>query len=61
MTLSALMRRTGKRKNTMKRILILASAVTLCFAVSACNTTAGVGKDLKSAGKEIEKTAEGAK
>ncbi|PZU50590.1 MAG: entericidin EcnA/B family protein [Sphingomonas sp.] len=29
--------------------------------LAACNTTAGAGKDLQSAGKEVEKAAEKAK
>jgi predicted small secreted protein len=43
-----------------------ASALVLLFSVAAvalagCNTTAGAGRDIKSAGKAIENTAEDAK
>ena len=45
----------------MKSTLTLAAgAVALLFA-SGCNTTAGAGKDLQSAGKAITKTSEDAK
>jgi predicted small secreted protein len=45
----------------MKRTFILLATITAALALSACNTTAGAGKDIKSAGKAIEKTAEDAK
>jgi predicted small secreted protein len=47
-----------KSKNVS--ILVLALSA-LTFAISGCNTTAGVGKDIKSTGKAIERTAEDAK
>ena len=40
----------------MKKLFTL-GAIICGLAVSACNTTAGAGKDLKSAGKAIEDTA----
>ena len=40
---------------------IILGLVALATALSACNTTAGAGKDIKSAGKAIERTAEDAK
>ena len=44
---------------------IIAVAVSIlamqAFFLSACNTTAGAGKDLKSAGSSIEKSADDAK
>jgi predicted small secreted protein len=45
----------------MKRTVMLTSALVAIFALTGCNTTAGAGKDLKSAGSTIEKTAEKAK
>lgn len=42
-------------------MLIPLISTTLVLALSACNTTAGVGKDVKSVGKTIEGTAEDAK
>lgn len=35
--------------------------VGLAFALSACNTVEGVGKDVKGAGAAIEKTADKSK
>ncbi len=40
---------------------IILGIVALSTALAACNTTAGVGKDIKSTGKAIERTAEDAK
>jgi predicted small secreted protein len=36
------------------RILV---AIALVFALSACNTVSGIGKDLKKGGEAIEKSA----
>jgi len=44
----------------MRKIIIIA-ALTAGLALSACNTTAGAGKDLQSAGKAVENTANDAK
>ncbi len=41
---------------TKTSMLALVSLMGICL--SACNTTSGVGKDLKSAGREIEKAAD---
>ena len=43
-----------------KSVIVLA-LVALSLAVSGCNTTSGVGRDLNSAGKAITNTAEDAK
>ncbi len=40
---------------------IVLGLIALSTALTACNTTAGVGKDIKSTGKAIERTAEDAK
>lgn len=40
------------------RAPILASALILLLALAGCNTTEGVGEDLQSAGKEVEKAAD---
>ncbi len=45
----------------MKHALIIASLAIASLSLSACNTVEGVGKDIKSAGKAIEKSADGAK
>jgi len=40
----------------MRQIMIIA-VLTAGLALTACNTTAGAGKDLQSAGKAVENTA----
>jgi predicted small secreted protein len=45
----------------MKPTLTLAAMLTAMLLTAACNTTAGAGEDLQSAGKAIEKTANDAK
>ncbi|MCB2107226.1 MAG: entericidin A/B family lipoprotein [Rhodobacteraceae bacterium] len=45
----------------MSRIAVLAAAVTAVLSLGACNTIEGIGKDTKSVGKAIERTAEDAK
>ena len=44
----------------MKSILMLAACATALLFTSGCNTTAGAGKDLQSAGKAITNTAKDA-
>jgi predicted small secreted protein len=44
----------------MRKIIVLA-ALAASLAVSACNTVAGAGKDVKSAGSAVEDTAQDAK
>jgi predicted small secreted protein len=41
--------------------LLIIAALAASFALSACNTTAGAGKDMQSAGKAVEHTANDAK
>jgi len=41
--------------------LVFIAALAACFALSACNTTAGAGKDMQSAGRAVENTANDAK
>ena len=41
--------------------LVIIAALAASFVLSACNTTAGAGKDLQSAGKAVENTANDAK
>lgn len=45
---------------TMRKFVIVA-ALAASFAVSACNTVEGAGKDMKSAGAAVEDTAKDAK
>jgi predicted small secreted protein len=40
------------------RIKLLGIAVIATLGLSACNTVEGAGKDIKSAGDAIEKTAD---
>ncbi|MBP6031046.1 MAG: entericidin A/B family lipoprotein [Sphingobium sp.] len=42
----------------MIRPFIAALTVGLAFALAACNTVEGAGKDVQSAGKAIEGTAD---
>lgn len=44
----------------MRKILAL-SLVAAAMAVSACNTVAGVGRDVKAAGQAVTSSAEAAK
>lgn len=44
----------------MQKIVIIA-AMAASFALSACNTVEGAGKDMKSAGAAVEDTAQDAK
>lgn len=47
---------------TKKRLLTLALPLLVsAFALSACNTVEGVGKDVKAGGKAIESSAQNAK
>lgn len=46
-----------QKKTKLKSLAILG----LVALTAACNTVEGAGQDLKSAGKEIEKTADDAK
>lgn len=41
----------------MKTFLKLAAALTFTFALSACNTIEGLGKDIEKAGDTIENAA----
>lgn len=41
----------------MKRNRMLAFVVLLGFALAACNTVQGVGKDIQAGGKAVEKAA----
>ena len=46
----------------MKKTLVpVVIALLAAVSLSACNTTAGVGRDIKSTGKAIEHAAEDAK
>jgi predicted small secreted protein len=40
---------------------IIVAALTASFALSACNTVEGAGKDMQSAGAAVEDTAKEAK
>jgi predicted small secreted protein len=44
----------------MKRLILTLMLVFVCANfLAACHTVAGVGKDVKEAGEEVEETAEG--
>jgi len=44
----------------MKKLAILSALLISVFALSACNTISGVGKDVQGAGKTIEQGAQNA-
>jgi predicted small secreted protein len=48
-------------ENPMNRTKLILLALLAAFALSGCNTIAGVGKDVKKAGEVVEETAEDAK
>lgn len=43
------------------RKIVLLMAIAASFAVSACNTMSGAGRDVSAAGKAVTSTAEDAK
>ncbi len=48
----------GKKGGTMPRQVAIAVLVTLCMTILAgCNTVKGVGKDIESGGKAIERSS----
>ena len=53
--------RTIESGTVLARLVLALSMVGAAAALQACNTTEGVGKDVKSLGKGIEETAEDAK
>ncbi len=46
--------------STTRKLLALAAVLTLLLSVG-CNTVRGVGKDVETAGKAIQRTSEKAK
>ena len=47
--------------NYLNSARIVALAVAMSFALGACNTVSGAGKDIERGGQKIEKAAEKAK
>jgi entericidin B len=47
-----------KERGMVKRIVAALSLVAMTFAVAACNTVEGMGKDVKAGGQAIEKAAD---
>ena len=45
----------------MKRIVLSLALAATAFGAAACNTVAGAGKDVSSAGNAVSKTADQAK
>jgi predicted small secreted protein len=45
----------------MKTVRLLALAALALFVLTACNTIAGIGKDVKKAGEVVSDTAEDCK
>ena len=45
----------------MRKIIILAAAAAALLSTAACNTVAGAGKDVSSAGHAVTDTANDAK
>ena len=52
---------TSQKASWKKRLAAALVLAAFSTALVACNTTEGVGKDIKSAGKGIEETAQDAK
>jgi predicted small secreted protein len=51
----------NQRSSLMKlftRLFSLAVITSICFAVPACNTMEGAGKDIKKTGEKIEDSAD---
>lgn len=48
----------SKYKMTLPTPLCVAAVTALAFALSACNTTRGVGADIEAAGDTIEEVAD---
>lgn len=48
-------------KQYLNSFKIVAATVTLAFALGACNTMEGVGKDVEKGGQKIERAADKAK
>jgi predicted small secreted protein len=38
---------------------LIISSLLLCFALSSCNTTIGLARDMRQAGEGLEKAAQG--
>jgi len=52
----------GYGRNVMlKRVAALLAVVGFAFGLTACNTVAGAGKDIKAAGQGIENAADKSK
>ena len=49
------------KKNAPYMAAATIATIVLALGFSGCNTVAGAGKDVKSTGKAIERTAEDAK
>lgn len=45
-------------KNAPRAAAMTFAAIILAFGFAACNTVEGAGKDIKSTGKAIEKSAD---
>ncbi len=41
----------------MRKSIMITAIITAAIGLSACNTVAGAGKDVSSAGKAVTKTA----
>ena len=45
----------------MRKLVLLMALAAACVSVAACNTVAGAGKDVSSAGHAVTDTAQDAK
>jgi len=45
----------------IRRLLLLAMLASATLALAACNTVAGIGKDVKAGGQALESAAEKSK
>lgn len=41
----------------MKRLVFVAFALCIAFALSACNTVKGIGKDVQKVGEKVEQAS----
>ncbi len=48
-------------KPSYRAVTMTIATVVIAFGFAACNTISGAGKDIKSGGKAIEKSAEASK
>jgi predicted small secreted protein len=58
--LAVLLPYTSSETSLMRKFALFA-ALAASFAISACNTVAGAGRDVQAAGQAVEETAQDAR